>query len=404
MQRFVSTREEEITESLLAAVPKSTVSKSQWAMKVFNDWLTEWKVRLDDTPKVLKDVNEFSTDDLNYCLKYFYCDVRKQNGERYPPQSLKEMVASIQYFFNNSLKWNISLFTDDEFRTSREVLDAQMKLSARLGLVKPKRKANNISYSMENELWEAGSLGCSNPKQLLNSLIYFFGLHFSLRASQEHRDLQWGNDSQIKLKNENGVDYLEYTERMSKNKRFGLKCCRLEPKVTRLYPNDNFETRCPVRLYKLYTDRRISISCPAFYLTPLQNPTKSEWYKCCPMGIHSIQNATKQLTSCLNMSEKFFTNSSLRRTSQNRLIEASVPKEIIQKKTGRISEVADAAYIDSSEYEQTMSRALHGKTSSTSNFVVHKNIDETIVFESSSSKSMKIDIDGSSNKISITFS
>ena len=141
MQRFVSTREVEITETLLAAIPKSTLSKSQWAIKVFKDWLTDWKVQLDDTPKVLKHVNQFSTDDLNYCLKYLYCD------------------ASIQYFFNNSLKWNISLFADDEFRTSRKILDAEMKLSARLGQVKPKREANNISYSMENELWEVGSLG-----------------------------------------------------------------------------------------------------------------------------------------------------------------------------------------------------------------------------------------------------
>ena len=114
----------EITESLLPAVAKSSVSKSQWAIKVFKDWLTDWKVQLDDIPKVLKHVNEVSTDDLNYFWKYFYCDVRKQKGERFPPQSLKEMVASIQYFFNNSLNWNISLFTEDEFRTSREVLDS----------------------------------------------------------------------------------------------------------------------------------------------------------------------------------------------------------------------------------------------------------------------------------------
>ena len=43
MQRFASTREVEITESSLAAVPKSTVSKSQWAIKVFKDWLRRWE-------------------------------------------------------------------------------------------------------------------------------------------------------------------------------------------------------------------------------------------------------------------------------------------------------------------------------------------------------------------------
>ena len=71
MQLFVSIIEVEITESLLAAVRKSTISKSQWAIKVFKDWLIDWKIWLIDTPTV-----------LNYCLKYFYCDVRKENGER----------------------------------------------------------------------------------------------------------------------------------------------------------------------------------------------------------------------------------------------------------------------------------------------------------------------------------
>ena len=259
---------------------------------------------------------------------------------------------------------NISIFKDYEFRSSRKSLDAQMKQAAAEGLVQPKKKAVVISDKEENDLWLNGTFGCASPKQLLLTLIYYFGMHFSLRAAKEHRDLEFGDNSQITLKvDRDGIEYLEYVERVSKNKRFGIKQARMEPKTTRLYSRSD-ESRCPVQYYKKYISHRPEKNggkpCCSFYLSVIPNPKDNKWYKPVPLGIHSIQNATKDLFKFSNV-EGFISNSSLRRTAQNRLLQGGLPDTAIKKKTGRISEAADLAYVEPKLYEKKMSEVLYGE-------------------------------------------
>lgn len=87
---------------------------------------------------------------------------------------------------------NISFFTDKEFHEARLALDAQMKKGAREGLVKIKKQAVVINTDDENTLWMKGIFGSDNGCQLVKTLIYHLGLHLSLRAAQEHRDLEYG--------------------------------------------------------------------------------------------------------------------------------------------------------------------------------------------------------------------
>jgi hypothetical protein len=366
MNRFGKTTECEMKKMVEDAVPENTLKKAKWAMKLFKLWHTSWKTRLDGELKVLKDVEDFTKDDLNFCLKFFYCEMRKVDGETYPPQTQKEICAGIQFYFIHYYNWSFSLFKDEEFKESRKVLDSQMKLAAKKGLVKPKKKARAISFDEENKLWEDGLLGYDNPKKLLNTLIYLFGIHFGLRARQEHRDLEYGQNSQIKLLvDADQKEYLEYTERMSKNKKFGLSCSRMEPKYARLYARDDNLARCPVELYKKYLSHRPEANGQrgndAFYLAYITNPKTNVWYKSSPLGIHSIQSVTKNLMLQSLHTGDFVSNTSLRRTQQNRLLNGDIRKEIIQKRTGRISEAATAAYIETSEYERRISSVIHNE-------------------------------------------
>ena len=190
--RFASTTCNQLDNYILNATPINTLNKSKWAMNVFKSWLADWRTRIDDDiPKVLKDLDEITIEELDYCLRYFWCDVRKESRQHYPPQTLKDLCTGIQYFFNNTLNKNISIFKDNEFRLSRKSLDSQMKVAASEGLVQPKKKAVVISNAKENELWENGTFGSAMPKQLLLTLVYYFGIHFSLRAAKEHRMEFW---------------------------------------------------------------------------------------------------------------------------------------------------------------------------------------------------------------------
>lgn len=370
--RFAQVNEEEINKCIINRIPENTARKVKWAMKIFNEWFMEWKCRLDEELKVFKDLYEFDKSDLNYCLRYFICEIRKENHEKYPPQTLKEIVAMIQHHFNNAFHKSWSIFKDPEFIDSRNVLDAQMKSSARDGCLKPKRRASPITFEDEESLWSNGSFGVSSPKQLLNTLIYHFGIHLSLRACQEHRDLVYGNNSQLSLEVLNGQECLRYTERTSKNNKFGLKCSRMEPKSTVIYPNKENPERCVVRMYQTYIGHRPEMEGDsAFYLTPINKPQGNIWYKKSPLGIHSIEKVTKELMKFKmknyeSATTSFYSNTSLRRTTKQRLIDAGVSKEIAQTKTGRISEKADKSYFNTEKFNENMTEILCGTSKSSS--------------------------------------
>lgn len=288
--RYHHATEEEINQAIDDRIPANTLKKMNWVMKLFREWLQDWRIRMDDTLKVFKEVDEFNKSDLNHVLKYFYAEIRKKDGTRYPPETLKSITAMVQLYFRTKHHWEFSIFTDSEYQIARESLDAQMKQAANVGAVKVKKHAAPISFDEEDDLWRNGTFGSSNPRQLISTLIYHFGLHLSLRAGQEHRDLEFGENSQLRLGSENGQEFLEYTERISKNKRFGLKATRLEPKVTRIYGNLDKPERCVLTIYKKYVEHRPeTVKCSAFYLTPNNEVKNNVWYKDCPMGIHTIE-------------------------------------------------------------------------------------------------------------------
>lgn len=183
----------------------------------------------------------------------------------------------IQHHFRHELQQDFSILNDREFLETQHALDGQMKKSARLGYVQKKKKAKVINREDEVALWEMQCFGSENPKQLIMTLIYHLGLHLSLRAAQEHYDLEFGeshcdcdlmdriyfhfiisvgSNSQLKLHKDEEGEFLEYTERFSKNHQFGLRCTRMEPKSTRVYANKGNKDRCIVEIYKRYISHR----------------------------------------------------------------------------------------------------------------------------------------------------
>ena len=68
----------------------------------------------------------------------------------------------------------------------------------------------------EERLWKEGILGSGEPKQLQQTIIFLMGIHCGLRAATEHKELPFGENSQLKLENRDGQEVLVYTETVSK--------------------------------------------------------------------------------------------------------------------------------------------------------------------------------------------
>ena len=125
------------------------------------------------------------------------------------------------------------------------------------------------------------------------------------------------------------MEVLDYTEKASKNNKFGLKCLRLEPKSTTVYPNLQNPDRCVIKMYKTYIEHRpVTEDNTPFYLTPLSEPKGNIWFKNSPLGVHSIEKVTRELMKFKNDSGSFYTKTSLRRDVKQRLVDADVPKEV----------------------------------------------------------------------------
>ena len=83
-------------------------------------------------------------------------------------------------------------------------------------------------------MWSSGLLGCSNPEQLLNTVVFIIGKGFALRAGKEHYCLRSPSfeNSQFKFQqDEDGVTFLHYTEDIGlKTNKGGLKHRKVDPK------------------------------------------------------------------------------------------------------------------------------------------------------------------------------
>ena len=116
-----------------------------------------------------------------------------------------------------------------------------------------------LTDSEVDELYRKGQLGSETPEAMLNTLWVNNTTHFGMWGGKEHRDLCWG-DIQLKedISDGEAMQYLEYTERQIKT-RTGENPRDIRPVKPRMYENENKE-RCPVQLYKAFSQRRLMIA------------------------------------------------------------------------------------------------------------------------------------------------
>ncbi|XP_021360810.1 zinc finger MYM-type protein 2-like [Mizuhopecten yessoensis] len=237
----------------------NTENKTKWALKVFDSWIEQRLIQSKNNEKLKNFPNnllDLPVSDINEALTYFVAEVRNKNGEEYRPNTLYELIISIQHYFRQNGRF-VNILDDTEFAGLRGVLDARMKNLAKQGLGINKKQAEIITEEQEQLMWEKGVLGTDTPEKLLNTLVYQLGLNLSLRAGQEHRNLRCGPYSQITVKQDSaGKTYLEYREDVSKTNAGGLLHRKVTPKVTRAYENTVLPDQCPVKIYQKFMSLR----------------------------------------------------------------------------------------------------------------------------------------------------
>lgn len=93
-KRFGAVSEDSTIEK--GYVPENTKKSTTWAVGVFNDWRA---ARGSGSSDEVCPANLFecvNKDELNYWLPRFINEVRRQDGEFYPPRSIHQNLAGLQ--------------------------------------------------------------------------------------------------------------------------------------------------------------------------------------------------------------------------------------------------------------------------------------------------------------------
>ena len=238
----------EIVEARKDGVPQRTQQDTLYCTRLWDEWC---KHRDTVTGVKIVPLIELSESELNHQLTSFILEVRKKDGSLYTPNSLHHLVAGLVRDLRQNGR-NIDIFKDPGYSTFRASLDAEMKRISREGIGSKKKQAEIITEEEEELLWVQGLLGDETPQRLLDTVVFYNGLYFTLRSGLEHRQLR-RRPCQIEVvERPNERPYLLYTEDISKNRPGGLKGRNTKPKVVKHHANLEVPHRCFVRLFKMY--------------------------------------------------------------------------------------------------------------------------------------------------------
>ena len=141
--------------------------------------------------------------------KYFVCT-----------QPLSKSFIIIFFRYLRDKGYGHDIVTDQQFSSSRDVLAAKRRRLKAEGKGNRLNRSSTITDEMVQQLWNSEELGAKNGKTLQNTLYFFMTSCFGFRGSHESRQLTWG-DVEFK-EDENGVEYLEFSERLTKTRTAGV--------------------------------------------------------------------------------------------------------------------------------------------------------------------------------------
>lgn len=280
--------ESEIIANTTKDQPVRTKRCVTWASRLFEQWRIQRNIRI--TRRLVTDkslsiipyrLESMNHDELNYCVSRFIYEVKKLDGSDFPPKTVRQLVLLLQMFLDGHGNC-VKFLADPIFKEIQNSVDNLMKERAEKGLGLHTKQAQVISFEQEEILWQKGILGSNDAYTLLHTMVYLNGLNFALRSGDEHRSL---STSQLSIGTNSNGRYLEYTEKISKNNRRGLKDAKVPRKISKAYESKECPERCIVSLYLKYIGL-----CPEadgdapFYLQPLKKPKDGKWFGLLPVG------------------------------------------------------------------------------------------------------------------------
>ena len=229
-------------------------------------------------------------DELQADLCDFIVEIKKENGEQYPPSSMYDLISGLSLYLEREHGFTNKLVSG-AFRSVRNTLDNIMKERTVEGVGgRPER--DPILEEHEQVLWEKGILGEDSPDKLRQTVFFLIGVRFGLRGLKEQYDLRRYPDSQINIVKIDGKDVLVYREFQSKTRQGGISDRGKNPARVCYSFCTGVRSRCLVELFRkyLFLGPRGSYHWPRFYVQtdPKWEPGSDYWYTNRPVGKNTL--------------------------------------------------------------------------------------------------------------------
>ena len=218
--------------------------------------------------------------------------------------SLRALLGSFERHLKNR-NYGFSIIKDNIFHTCREVLKAKTKDLKSQGKGNKPNAVEAISDQVVDQLYTVCQLGADNAKSLQNTMWYILVSQFGMRPGVEMRNLCWG-DVQVGC-DPDGTEYLIYIQEGQTKTRTDTNPRDVRKVKPRAYETPETPSKCPVRLYRLYTSKRpVEMNEPdsPFFLSINVYPKKDgQWYKRNGMGINKIYAIMKEMKENAGLSD-----------------------------------------------------------------------------------------------------
>ena len=347
-------------------VPENTAKSTAWGVKVFQDWRAERNVkdRSENCPPDLLETADPMK--LNFWLSRFVTEIRKQNGQPYPPRSIQLILAALQRKMLETSP-DAPWFLDQSVTMFREIhrtCNTVYRGLHKAGVGAVVRHTAVFTVEEENKLWENDILSIKSPKALQRAVFFYVGKLFCVRGGDEQRRL--GPSQFVRLTN---PDRYNYTEHGSKNRSGGLAQLHVENKSVPCYSLPDMVPQCLVFLLDLYLSKLppFSFKDDILYCRPkfkIPADDHSAWYDPVAVGKNSLGSFVKDM--CKEAGLPLKTNHSLRTTGATVMFQSHVPEKIIQNTTGHRSLDGLRKYEHiSAEQHHAVSRVMMSSTPTT---------------------------------------
>ena len=336
----------QIEQKCKPSIPKNTQVNTSWAVSVFDQWVAHRNEQASEKCPTSLLTTAHPTDMVDYWLATFVLEARRKDGEFYPPNTVRNILAAIfRHKKANLGARNVPSLVNKKEREINyprlhNAMDGHFKQLRCMGVGVQHTRAQVITLEDENKLWSMGILGTHSPKSLLNTVFFYNGKNFMLRGVEEHFSLRFGQ-----LVRRSAPVRYTYFEHGSKNHQGGV-ADSTDGKVVTVVQEQGGHSH--VTFLNFYMSK-LPPSCIAankpFYLQPLPfTPTGSRpWFLEDRVGKVKVKGMVKQMFQEAEIEGKF-TNHSLRATGATALFDANVPEAIIQKRSGHSSTKALRMY------------------------------------------------------------